>query len=162
MRTAIAETVRQVRLLPSQVDSLRESIGGRIDLNHITMEMWYRLITTNGIIPALWSIATGKEAPTMLVSFDLGDLLQTSNFKKFQLMLAEWDSTLDEDETFSHERFNEMRMTFANDCDQLAGKFAATRAAAEHIGRNDVCFCGSGRKYKKCCAWKGFDEVAGR
>lgn len=161
MQAAIAEAVRQGRLLPSQVDSLRESIGGRIDLNHITMEMWYRLITTSGIIPAPWSIATGKEVSTMLVSFDLGDLLQTSNFKKFQLMLAEWDSTLDEDETFSHERFNEMGMTFANNCDQLVGKVVATRAAAEHIGRNDAFFCSSGRKYKKCCARKGFDELAG-
>lgn len=161
MQAAIAEAVRQGRLLPSQVDSLRESIGGRIDLNHITMEMWYRLITTSGIIPAPWSIATGKEVFTMLVSFDLGDLLQTSNFKKFQLMLAEWDSTLDEDETFSHERFNEMGMTFANNCDQLVGKVVATRAAAEHIGRNDAFFCSSGRKYKKCCARKGFDELAG-
>lgn len=23
--------------------------------------------------------------------------------------------------------------------------------SAVHIGRNDPCFCGSGKKYKKCC-----------
>ena len=38
---------------------------------------------------------------------------------------------------------------------------ALSRAAAsrtpngEKIGRNDPCFCGSGKKYKKCCLLKG-------
>ena len=28
-------------------------------------------------------------------------------------------------------------------------------AHAEHIGRNDPCPCGSGKKYKNCCGKKG-------
>jgi hypothetical protein len=34
-----------------------------------------------------------------------------------------------------------------------AGRFAVTQPSrrAVHIGRNDPCPCGSGRKYKKCC-----------
>jgi preprotein translocase subunit SecA len=27
--------------------------------------------------------------------------------------------------------------------------------AGEKIGRNDPCYCGSGKKYKKCCYLKG-------
>ena len=30
-------------------------------------------------------------------------------------------------------------------------KVTVTRRAAESIGRNDLCPCGSGKKYKKCC-----------
>ena len=26
------------------------------------------------------------------------------------------------------------------------------------IGRNDLCYCGSGKKYKKCCMNKNDDE----
>lgn len=33
----------------------------------------------------------------------------------------------------------------------LAGKPSAPRAATS-IGRNDPCPCGSGKKFKKCCA----------
>ena len=28
----------------------------------------------------------------------------------------------------------------------------------EKIGRNDLCFCGSGKKYKKCCIKKVKDK----
>ena len=31
-------------------------------------------------------------------------------------------------------------------------EFGVTRSKAEPVGRNDPCPCGSGRKYKKCCA----------
>ena len=30
-------------------------------------------------------------------------------------------------------------------------KVAALKAAGKEPGRNDACFCGSGKKYKKCC-----------
>ena len=32
--------------------------------------------------------------------------------------------------------------------------------ATHHVGRNDPCHCGSGRKYKQCCLDK--DEAAAR
>jgi preprotein translocase subunit SecA len=32
---------------------------------------------------------------------------------------------------------------------------AARTPTGEKIGRNDPCFCGSGKKYKKCCLLKG-------
>jgi SEC-C motif-containing protein len=31
-------------------------------------------------------------------------------------------------------------------------KMNATIASSDKVGRNDVCPCGSGKKYKKCCA----------
>lgn len=38
-----------------------------------------------------------------------------------------------------------------DDGDGAARKPAATRTAnAPRVGRNDPCFCGSGKKYKKC------------
>lgn len=35
-----------------------------------------------------------------------------------------------------------------------------TNTAALHLGRNEPCHCGSGRKYKQCCLEK--DEAASR
>ena len=35
-----------------------------------------------------------------------------------------------------------------------------TATAVQHLGRNDPCHCGSGRKYKHCCLDK--DETAAR
>ena len=32
----------------------------------------------------------------------------------------------------------------------------------EKIGRNDPCYCGSGKKYKKCCYLKGPDRQSSR
>lgn len=37
----------------------------------------------------------------------------------------------------------------------LTGEFPkATNLTTAKIGRNDVCYCGSGKKFKKCCANK--------
>jgi SEC-C motif-containing protein len=35
----------------------------------------------------------------------------------------------------------------------------ANRRVSPKIGRNDVCSCGSGRKYKKCCGGVGLPDV---
>lgn len=40
----------------------------------------------------------------------------------------------------------------------LASGFTARRATPK-LGRNDPCFCGSGKKYKKCCAAKEKNEA---
>jgi len=34
------------------------------------------------------------------------------------------------------------------------GKFPVSTASTSPVGRNDLCPCGSGRKYKKCCLGK--------
>lgn len=39
----------------------------------------------------------------------------------------------------------QIRMTIAQHCAE------PTVSAAPRVGRNDPCFCGSGKKYKKCC-----------
>jgi hypothetical protein len=31
----------------------------------------------------------------------------------------------------------------------------SARRAKPHIGRNDPCLCGSGKKWKRCCGWAG-------
>ena len=41
------------------------------------------------------------------------------------------------------------RMIVAGGGVTITGGFM--EAASEHIGRNDPCLCGSGKKYKKCC-----------
>ena len=34
------------------------------------------------------------------------------------------------------------------------GEVAKAKKNSEHIGRNDLCPCGSGKKYKNCCMLK--------
>jgi preprotein translocase subunit SecA len=34
---------------------------------------------------------------------------------------------------------------------QIEGKSAGPASAHDKVGRNDLCPCGSGKKYKKCC-----------
>ena len=52
------------------------------------MEMWYRIITTGGIIPVIWSLATGWRTTTMLVAFDQEIFLRNFNSENFQMMFA--------------------------------------------------------------------------
>ena len=49
--------------------------------------------------------------------------------------LPEWDGIL------SEERRSEIAKEYK----------ASLQAKSEHVGRNDPCPCGSGKKYKKCC-----------
>jgi preprotein translocase subunit SecA len=37
-------------------------------------------------------------------------------------------------------------------------KVTVTKKAAANVGRNDLCPCGSGKKYKKCCGAPGQDN----
>lgn len=41
-------------------------------------------------------------------------------------------------------------------CDYIVNK--RNEMNIDKIGRNDLCFCGSGKKYKKCCMNKNIDE----
>ena len=40
---------------------------------------------------------------------------------------------------------------FEGDGDKKVKKVTVVKKAAESVGRNDLCPCGSGKKYKKCC-----------
>ena len=40
---------------------------------------------------------------------------------------------------------------FAGDGEKSVKKITVVKKAAESVGRNDLCPCGSGKKYKKCC-----------
>ncbi len=41
--------------------------------------------------------------------------------------------------------------SFEGEGEKSAKKVTVVRKAAESVGRNDLCPCGSGKKYKKCC-----------
>lgn len=73
--------------------------------------------------------------------------------------LARWDDCLG-DVTFGHSSFDHMRDSFITGFDQLAHTIVAMMANRIGTNRNDSCFCGSGRKFKKCCMRKGLYELA--
>ena len=88
-------------------------------------------------------------------------LMQNESFDTYQELLAEWDESMSKDAVFDYGAFYKMHDAFVRACDKLAHKVAEEVARAARIGRNDTCFCGSGRKYKKCCSRKGLDELVG-
>jgi len=40
---------------------------------------------------------------------------------------------------------------FEGDGTKSAKKISIVKKKADEVGRNDLCPCGSGKKYKKCC-----------
>ena len=161
LKKALALSMRKLRAAPSKMSSFYESVSGRDALSgQLTMETWYRLVTLSGAIPFIWSTVTGNDISPRLVDIDVADLGKTGGLQKAQLLLAEWDNTLGENDEFSHAQFQAMRSFFIDGCDQLAHSIADGVASKLRMGRNDECFCGSGKKYKKCCSRKSLDELS--
>ncbi|MCP1840083.1 hypothetical protein ACVIHI_007000 [Bradyrhizobium sp. USDA 4524] len=50
-----------------------------------------------------------------------------------------------------NETFDDLDAPFGDDLDTLWSHTEPVRNPLRHVGRNDPCPCGSGKKYKKCC-----------
>ncbi len=158
-RAALQHSMESVRALPSREDvRLGSSLGGNLD--QIPLEMWYRFMLTVSLMPLVWSQVTGTRVSPWLLSLVPDALGTTPGFQEAQAYVSVWDQSIGEREAFGHERFAAMRACFLRGLDQMAGQLVQDRARAEGVGRNDECFCGSGRKFKKCCARKGLDSLA--
>ena len=158
-RKALVASLERMRLLPrNPALSMYNTVGGSIA--EPTMEQWYRFMTVTGVVPVVWSVVTGNDISPDLVRIDPIDLMQTAGFQRAQSLLMEWDNSLGETIGFGHARYSSMRNAFITGLDQLAHGIAEQKAGEGGTSRNGTCFCGSGRKYKKCCMRKGMDQLA--
>ena len=158
-RVLVARSMAAVRALPQRPDvSIGSSLGGGYD--SITLEVWYRLMLTASLMPLVWSRVTGVALLGELLALEPDVLATTPGFVEAQAHVSAWDRSVGAAEPFGHERFGVMRASFVRGLDQMAAQVAGERARAEGVGRNDACFCGSGRKFKRCCSRKSLDQLA--
>ncbi len=154
-----ARSMAAVRALPQRPDvSIGSSLGGGYD--SITLEVWYRLMLTASLMPLVWSRVTGVALLGELLALEPDVLATTPGFVEAQAHVSAWDRSVGCGEPFGHERFGVMRASFVRGLDQMAAQVAGERARTEGVGRNDACFCGSGRKFKRCCSRKSLDQLA--
>jgi hypothetical protein len=158
-RVLVARSMAAVRALPQRPDvSIGSSLGGGYD--SITLEVWYRLMLTASLMPLVWSRVTGVALLGELLALEPDVLATTPGFVEAQAHVSAWDRSVGGGEPFGHERFGAMRASFVRGLDQMAAQVAGERARTEGVGRNDACFCGSGRKFKRCCSRKSLDQLA--
>jgi uncharacterized protein len=93
-------------------------------------------------VDASFSIQALAEIPHML---NLLDKLRGGDNR--ELMLASFRESLADDADFLLEHWAEARVEH-----QSRPVAATVRRETPKVGRNDPCPCGSGKKYKKCCA----------
>ena len=158
-RAALHSCMARVRALPHEHAELLVSSRGR-QVGQPTMETWYRLMASSGMVPFVWSHVLGRTIAPELLRIEPWDLAQTAGYQRAQAGVAAWDRSLGVPGQFGHAAFEATRGAFLEACDQLAHVLVERRAASEGTARNGTCFCGSGRKYKKCCMRKGLDALS--
>ena len=157
-REALQRSLELVRAFQrNHGELLLDSFGKRLD--DLPLEMWYRIMVASGLVPFVWSRAQGKSIAPELLRIDPWDLMQTPGYQRAQIGIAAWDRSMGVPGEFSHASFESIRGDFLAGLDQLAHVLVEKRAAATGVTRNGTCYCGSGRKYKKCCLRKGIDAL---
>ena len=121
-------------------------------------DILYSILRNSGIVSFLWQVATGCSVTTSLYTITLTDLFSAS-FTTAENLLLKWDAAIESGEEFTYEDFELMRSEFLKALDIAAKSAAAREAKLNGIGRNDLCSCGSGKKFKHCHATKGIDEM---
>jgi len=119
----------------------------------------YWAIRMSGIIPFLWAILAKKDAQPGLLAINAADFIGTPAYIRAQDILMEWDNRISNNSPFTIEEYQEMRSQFISALDILANKHTELIAKAKGIGRNDKCFCGSGKKFKQCHANRPMDVL---
>jgi hypothetical protein len=156
---ALRHSMERVRALPHEHGELfHDSFGRRVQM--LTPEMWYRIMVVAGLVPFVWSRVLGRRIAPELLDIDPWDLMRTTGYQRAQQGVAAWDRSLGIPGQFGHADFEAMRGDFLTGCDQLAQELVGRRAAIAGTARNGTCFCGSGRKYKRCCMRKDLDGLA--
>ncbi|MDO4797991.1 MAG: SEC-C domain-containing protein [Coriobacteriales bacterium] len=158
-QSALQHSMERVRALQREHgDLLSTSLGQRTD--QLSLELWYRLMVAAGLVPFVWSQVLGRKIAPELLRTDPWALMRTPGYRRAQEGIIAWDRSLGTPGQFGHADFEAMRNSFVAGCDQLAHQLVETKAARAGTARNGTCFCGSGKKYKKCCMRKGLDALA--
>lgn len=128
----------------------------------LTAEAWYGILRLTGFVPLLWSNVTGHKNSRFANAFCMhstDDIIRSDEFQEAQNLMDQWDDSTDGSRQFGFDSFIRMRDLFCAAVDQHGHSFVESVAKINKIGRNDYCFCGSGRKYKKCHQVMHVDEM---
>lgn len=135
--------------------------GRPMGADEMSLEGWYRVLMSVGFVPWAWSSITGRDVPMRLVYMGADAWQGSSDYGRYGALMGAWDASMSGGERFSQQSFDAMHASFKASCDGAARKLTADMARVAHIGRNTMCPCGSGRKFKRCCARKGMDALVG-
>ncbi|MCL1989162.1 MAG: SEC-C metal-binding domain-containing protein [Firmicutes bacterium] len=137
----LAQEKKAYRLILSQklqnIEGTVAEIGEQLSLSNVYMAAFAEGI--HEAVDGLPPLAELEQDSRIVLNIDFVRLYkQMVEYKAKPLYsLPEWDDILSPDE--QNQYYKEQ-------------KKAHTIVRSEKIGRNDPCPCGSGKKYKKCCA----------
>ena len=158
--SGLRETVRMATDAVSRGFVRVTSFDGRpMSVRDMSMEGWYRALMSVGFVPWAWSEITGGDVPMRLVYMGADAWHASADYGHYGALMGAWGASMAGGERFSQESFDEMRERFGSACDDVARRLTADMARRVRIGRNTACPCGSGRKFKRCCANKGMDAL---
>ena len=112
------------------------------------LENGYRNIVQMSGLPALlWMLGTRSPIDTCLLDVAISDFGDSAgcSYDKAQQLRLRWDT---EPSGFTSTDFDEMFYQFKDAASEAAKR--SSERMTRGVGRNDMCPCGSGRKYKKC------------
>lgn len=131
------------------------SISGR-RMSTVSYDSMYGMIRMSGIITVFWTLATLKSGSAVAFHIKPEDLWKTTPFLRAQGLLAIWDQKIGTETAFTYDEYREMHANFIKALDLAASN---VWNIPFHVGANDPCPCGSGKKYKKCCKNIRLDEL---
>ena len=120
----------------------------------------YAMVIMSGAVPFIWSLVTSRHIDPALVSIKPGTLVRRTRVGEAIGMLRAWDEIFEAGGEFTHRQFMAMRSAYISGLNQAARMLIDEAAKKAGTSRNGECFCGSGKKFKRCCARKGMDEIA--
>lgn len=145
------------RALAGALADVRRSMTGEAGY---TDDARYAMAIMSGAVPLMWSIVTSRHIDPALVSIRPATLVKGTRVSEAIRMLRSWDEAFAAGEPFGIQRFKAMRSAYVSGLNQAAHLLIDERAKRAGTSRNGECFCGSKRKFKRCCARKGMDEIA--
>lgn len=145
------DRVRDIReACYDKISSGAVSVDGKTKWD-ITYESMYGMYTYSAMMPLLWSMMTRKA----LIPQVLWVVPQTFErcydaITRAQIALQAWDDSIANQTETDITLLRFMRRDFASALAAALNSVVSDYVSVNGLGRNDPCFCGSGRKLKKC------------
>lgn len=159
--TALKQSVGQATtMLERTINAATDSKGYSLTTGErITgPQVFYAMLRCSGFVPFFWSLHTGMPFFHGIFAWAMPDFVKSLSFQRAQDLLGMWDRSINNGE-FTKEQFTEMHDEFIRTLNTLAVQMNRKIASIYDIGRNDACFCGSGKKFKKCCEIASLDKA---
>jgi len=138
--------------------SVAKQLKERFGKKYSDEKILFDVLRVSGIVSFLYQIATGNSVTSSLYTIIPADLSCASLVSASDL-LTKWNNLAESNDTFTLVEYETMRKEFLAALNVAAKSVSAKTAKQNGIGRNDLCSCGSGKKFKHCHAVKGMDDM---